>query len=127
MRKILIAIAITCFTLAGLTNLVNAKEPSLTDFKPTEDTYPMAPDEHAVALRVQDDIYVYKLLNEKGQCSGVAIANAETRYYLRLTDIGCDPDIDHVSFSPSELEGYHAITFYSKTVAVGRITIKARS
>jgi hypothetical protein len=126
MRKLLSTIAVVCFVLAGLSKVVEANDTTFDKFKPADDTYPMAPDEHAEMLRFQGNIYVYKLVGADGSCHGVAIANGDTRFYQRLEDIGCDPDVDHVSFAPSELDGYQMLNFYSKTVAVGRITIKAQ-
>ncbi|QVW55759.1 hypothetical protein pEaSNUABM9_00178 [Erwinia phage pEa_SNUABM_9] len=123
MRKILIAIAAVCFSLAASLSFADDSAKDLKDFNPAEDTYPMAPDEHAVPLSVRYGFFVYRLENNKGECTGVALANSNTRYYQRMEDIGCDPVIDHVSMSPSEVADYITVNFYHKTVNVGRITI----
>lgn len=123
MRKLLVTIAAVCFSLAIGLSFANTKPKDLNDFKPLDDTYPMAPDEHAVSLSERYDFFVYRLENDKGECTGVALANSKTRFYQRLEDIGCDPVIDHVSMIPSEVDGYITINFYHKTINVGRLTI----
>ncbi|ANZ48765.1 hypothetical protein BIZ83_gp088 [Erwinia phage vB_EamM_ChrisDB] len=123
MRKILIAIAAVCFTLAAGLSFADTKPKDLNDFTPMDDTYPVAPDEHAIPLAERYDFIAYRLENDKGQCTGVALANSNTRFYQRMEDIGCDPIIDHVSMSPSEVADYITVNFYHKTVNVGRITI----
>lgn len=123
MQKILMLIATVCFTLAAGLSFAETKPKTLDFFTPTEDTYPLAPNEHAVELRKQYGFYVYRLEDEKGQCTGVALANTKTKAYQRLNDIGCDPTIDHVSFSPSEIDKYVTLNFYHNTVNVGRMTI----
>ncbi|QVW28707.1 hypothetical protein pEaSNUABM8_00210 [Erwinia phage pEa_SNUABM_8] len=123
MRKMLIAIAAVCFTLATGLTFADSSPKDLNDFNPAEDTYPMTPDEHAVPLAVRYGFFVYRLENDKGECTGVALANSNTRFYQRMEDVGCDPVVDHVSLSPSEVADYVTVNFYHKTVNIGRITI----
>ncbi|ANZ48486.1 hypothetical protein BIZ78_gp089 [Erwinia phage vB_EamM_Caitlin] len=123
MRKLLATIAAVCFTLAAGLSFAETKPKDLNDFKPLEDTYPVAPDEHPVLLAERYDHIVFRLDNEKGECTGVVLANSKTRYYQRLDDIGCEPVIDHVSMLPSEVVGYTTLNFYHKTINVGRLTI----
>lgn len=123
MRKLLATIAVFSFLAAGGLTVAESKPTTLEDFKPVEDTVPVSPDEHAEALRDQYGFFVYKLVNTAGQCTGVVLAKKSTKYYQRLEDIGCDPEVDHVSFSLSEIEGYTTINFYHKTVNVGRLTV----
>lgn len=123
MRKLLAVIAAVCFTLAAGLTFADSTPKDLSDFKPADDTYPLAPDEHFTPLAERYGFFVYRLENAKNECTGVALANSETRYYQRLEDIGCDPDVDHVSMAPSEVPGYITVNFYHQTVNVGRVTV----
>lgn len=123
MRKVLLSAAVVCFLTGVFLPDSAAQNPPLSKFTPTETTYPVEPDEQSVLMRQQYGIYVYKLTTDNA-CRGIVLANLKTGYYQRLEDIGCEPDVDHVSFAPSELDGYISITFYTKTVIVGRMTIK---
>lgn len=123
MRKLLAVIAVSCFSLAGGLTVADSRPKTLSDFQPVANTYPVSPDEQEVMLREQYDFYVFKLVNRTGKCLGIALANGKTRYYQRLDDIGCDPDVDHVSLTPSEIDGYITINFYHQTVNTGRMTV----
>lgn len=123
MRKLLAIIAAVCFTLAAGLSFADSKPKELNDFHPADDTYPMAPDETAVSLSERYGFFVYRLENGSKQCTGIALANSSTRFYQRLEDVGCDPVVDHVSLSPSEIAGYITINFYHNSVNIGRMTI----
>lgn len=123
MTKILATIAIVCFALAATMTFADTPV-SLEHYKPTEDSYPLGPDEKVVLLNSQENLSVYRVNDAAGQCLDVLLANTKSKFYQRLTVIGCDPDVDHVSFSPSELDGYRSVTFYHKAVQVGRVTLK---
>lgn len=114
-----VAILATC----GVAATYAFEKPDVTQYTSADTSYAIAPNEKPVLVREVEQLAVYKLVDGKN-CTGLVIADKESKMYQRLSDITCrQPDITSVSVAPLELPNLVAIDFYHNGVMVGRITL----